>query len=329
MIDRTSSQATWSYAFWDGPGRPEDAFVETRLDGDAIAFEAAHAATPYLHLWRAETRGEIVLRPPVQPERLLIYFPGPGRLDVETSDGVLTCDAVTGLCTPLAAVRRIRKAAGRAGSGLTVAQDPLRHRLSNLLGRPLHKPLVFERQFAIDSGAKSPAEVLIAAMLEPSLAVSLRRSRTAASELSWAIMDVLLESLPHNYSHLIGALRATALPRHIRRALEIIEAAEDPATLTTADLARLCGVSVRALQYGFRAFLDQSPATYARNLRLARAKADIQADPRRPLVQIARRWGFANPTRFKRAFVEAFGLSPADARAPAIEGPRPASDGDG
>lgn len=325
MHDHAPSVADASPEFWHWRDRSEDAVGKT-LGADPVAVEAAHAATPYLHLWRSEIRNDAVARLPAQPERLLVYFPGTGRLDVETSDGVLTCDEVRGLCAPVSAVRRVRKRAGRIGSGLTVAQDRLYHRLSHLLQRPLHKPLAFEKQFTIADGASAPAEALIAAMLEPNLILSLRRSPTAVSALASALIDVLLESLPHNYSHVIGALRAPALPRHIRRALEIIEAAQDPTTLNTADLARRCGVSVRTLQYGFRAFLDQSPASYARNLRLARARTDIQADPERPLLQIARRWGFANPTRFKRAFIQAFGLSPADVRTLAINRLPPSSE---
>lgn len=337
MTDHSRLHQPWGYEFWDWKRHPDEAagagrrfgdetVIETRVPGDEVAFGAAHAATPHLHVWRSEAHSDVVLRPTAQPERLLIYLPGPGRIDVETKDGKLICDGANGLCTPLAAVERIHKYAGRAGGGLTVAQGRLRERLSNLLRRPLHKPLVFERQFKNDGGGKSPVEVLITAVLEPSLATSLRRSHAAACEISWAIIDVLLESLPHNYSHLIGVLRATAMPAHIRRALEIIETIDDPAALNTADLAHRCGVSARTLQYGFRDFLDQSPASYARSLRLARARADILLDPRRPLSQTARRWGFANPTRFKRAFSEAFGVSPMDVRALAIDSPQAATD---
>lgn len=337
MTDHSRLREPWGYEFWDWNRHPDEVpvagrrfgdetVIETRHTGDEIAFGAAHAATPHLHVWRSEARSDVVLRPTARPDRLLIYLPGPGRLEVETKDGRLICDTVRGLSTPIAAVERIRKYAGRVGGGLTVAQGRLRERLSNLLRRPLHKPLVFERQFTNDSGQKSPVEALITAVLEPSLATSLRRSHTAASEITWAIIDVLLESLPHNYSHLIGLLRPTAMPGHIRRALEIIQTSDDPAALNTADLARRCGVSTRTLQYGFRDFLDQSPASYARSLRLARARADILADPRRPLSQTARRWGFANPTRFNRAFGEAFGVSPMDVRALAIDAPQMAKD---
>ena len=77
------------------------------------------------------------------------------------------------------------------------------------------------------------------------------------------------------------------------------------------DLARAMGVSIRSLQYGFRHFLDISPADHIRNVRLERARRDLLDLQDSPLAEIAGRWGFANLARFNARFRNAFGETPA------------------
>ena len=102
-------------------------------------------------------------------------------------------------------------------------------------------------------------------------------------------------------------------PDTLRRAVRFIE---DNAALelTAADVARAASVSVRALQLAFRRHLDTTPMAYLRQVRLARARCELEAarEESVTVTSVASRWGFGNPGRFAAQFRDAFGASPSE-----------------
>jgi AraC-like DNA-binding protein len=78
------------------------------------------------------------------------------------------------------------------------------------------------------------------------------------------------------------------------------------------DVARACGVSVRALHYGFARFRGRGPAEALRDIRLAQARhALIEARlTGLKVAEIARRAGFPNASQFSRDYRAHFGESP-------------------
>ncbi|GGQ77040.1 AraC family transcriptional regulator [Couchioplanes azureus] len=101
-------------------------------------------------------------------------------------------------------------------------------------------------------------------------------------------------------------------PATVRRAVAYIDAhAADP--VTAADIAAAAGVSVRALQAGFRRHLDTTPLGYQRRVRLERAHRDLQAaDPTTgaTVATVARRWGFTDMSRFAADYRTTYGQPP-------------------
>ena len=105
------------------------------------------------------------------------------------------------------------------------------------------------------------------------------------------------------------AAQRTAAPRSVRRAIACIEEhAHEP--ITVDDIAQAAGISARGLQYAFRRALGVTPTEYLRRERLARAHAELQDGWRMPVAEIARKWGFASPSRFAKHYREAYGRSP-------------------
>ncbi len=83
------------------------------------------------------------------------------------------------------------------------------------------------------------------------------------------------------------------------------------ACLTTADLARVAGVSVRALQDGFQRELGMSPVAYVRNVRLDRVHAELCERPAEvSITEVATRWGFFHLSRFSAQYRRRFGVLP-------------------
>lgn len=105
------------------------------------------------------------------------------------------------------------------------------------------------------------------------------------------------------------AAQRVAAPRTVRRAIAYMEAhAHEP--ITVDDVAEAAGISTRGLQYAFRRALGVTPTEYLRNERLARAHAELQEGTGMPVAEVARRWGFASPSRFAKHYRATYGRSP-------------------
>jgi AraC-like DNA-binding protein len=139
-------------------------------------------------------------------------------------------------------------------------------------------------------------------------AVPATQSRLLAQQM---LVTTLL-AVPHSLSARLQEPAAPALDAKVQAALRLV-AAEQYADRTVLDLAAELGISLRALELGFRRELHTTPREYLRSSRLARVHEELaRADMRRTTVStVAYKWGFANHGRFARAYREMFGESPA------------------
>jgi AraC-like DNA-binding protein len=104
------------------------------------------------------------------------------------------------------------------------------------------------------------------------------------------------------------------VPARIRRAVRLVEEHADE-ELTIARLAQVAGVGVRTLQLGFQEHVGMSPSAYLRDVRLDRARAELESggrDERTTVTSVAQRWGFAHVPRFAGAYRHKFGVLPSE-----------------
>jgi transcriptional regulator GlxA family with amidase domain len=79
------------------------------------------------------------------------------------------------------------------------------------------------------------------------------------------------------------------------------------------DIARAAYVTVRAVQLAFRRHLDTTPTAYLRQVRLERAHQqlrDLSPDDGATVIEIAARWGFADPSHFRGLYRRTYGQPP-------------------
>lgn len=91
-------------------------------------------------------------------------------------------------------------------------------------------------------------------------------------------------------------------PRHLRKALDLLEA-EPERAWTASRLAAACGVARRTLQKHFRLFVGCSPLRYLREVRLDRVHRELlggKADA--TVTEIATRCGFNHLGRFAQCY---------------------------
>jgi len=126
-------------------------------------------------------------------------------------------------------------------------------------------------------------------------------------------VDAVLEAWPHNFSQVLRRPEALIAPRHVRQAIDYIQAHPE-IQVSGTDLARLANVSLRALQEGFRRFAGTSIVGYQRQVRLERAYETLRQGTPASVTEVALRLGFSNVGRFSQYFLSAYGVSPADVR---------------
>jgi AraC family transcriptional regulator, L-arginine-responsive activator len=100
-------------------------------------------------------------------------------------------------------------------------------------------------------------------------------------------------------------------------ALQLMEAnIEDP--LATDEIAGLVGISRRQLERLFRQYLGAMPSKYYLNLRLSKARTQLQRTSK-SVVQISLASGFASAAHFSNAYRDRFGVTPREERRNWIE----------
>ncbi|WP_276142977.1 AraC family transcriptional regulator [Rhodococcus sp. T2V] len=194
--------------------------------------------------------------------------------------------------------------------------------LASLLGRSPVEPIRFN--FRMDLGGAREGSFLRALQL---LRTELQRPDGMTSDpvmaggLAGLVMTGLLRGQPHNYSDQLSDVGRAEPPAVIRNAVELIETrAAD--ILSVTDVARGAGLSVRALEEGFRRHVGMPPMAYLRELKLARIHSELQrSEPdQTTAAAVARRWGFNHYGRFTATYRARYGASPVETlqRSPSV-----------
>jgi AraC-like DNA-binding protein len=193
--------------------------------------------------------------------------------------------------------------------------------LSAMLGRPISTHPRFDFRLDHSPGRLSAFRRAVD-LVDEELAGSggLTDVPAMSARLGRLVIAGLLVSQPHDYTDELTGRSAAAGPRAIRAALAAIE--ERPAELqVVSDIAKASGLSVRALDEGFRRHVGTPPMAYLRRVRLARAHEELgRADPEQTTATtVARNWGFWHYGRFAAEYRKTYGRTPAETlREPAV-----------
>lgn len=147
------------------------------------------------------------------------------------------------------------------------------------------------------------------------LLLAIRPVLAAPQRASELFIDHVAMALATHVAHTYGGMRARpdasagALARwQERRAKELI-AANLTGNIALADLAKVCGLSVRHFTRAFRGSTGMSPHEWLLHLRMERAK-QLLKNSRLMLSDIALDCGFADQSHMTRTFQRCLGLPP-------------------
>ena len=126
-----------------------------------------------------------------------------------------------------------------------------------------------------------------------------------------ALISTLLVSMPHNRGRDLEAAATSIAPFFVRRVEHFIEE-NARCAISLADLAGVAGVSMRALQLGFRRFRNTTPMAYLRALRLELARRELARAGREggSVASVANVCGLWHLGRFAGDYQTRFGESP-------------------
>ena len=132
------------------------------------------------------------------------------------------------------------------------------------------------------------------------------------TEFEQALIVAFLSAHRHNFSELLEGTAKETAPRAVRLAEEYIEASWNRA-ITIEELAAQTNTSVRSLYAAFKKSRGYSPMTFAKTVRLRRARQMLlEANPRTSVSQVAFKCGFGNLGHFANDFRQMFGELPSE-----------------
>lgn len=135
-------------------------------------------------------------------------------------------------------------------------------------------------------------------------------SHIAATEIARTLIIKFLMCHRHNYSHLLLCEPPQISSAAVRTVEEFIEANWDK-PIDIEKMVSVAQVSARSLFRQFRKHRGYSPADFAKQVRLGRARELLeQSSASGSVIQVALKCGFQNPGHFARDYRNAFGELP-------------------
>lgn len=255
---------------------------------------------------------EVRINPGELESFFLVQIPLAGAADVACGhERIVSTPELASVPSPTEHLS-MRWAAGNPQLIVWIDRFALETQLGQLLARQPSKPITFSLGMNLTLPAsRSWLAIVDLLRQEADNGRGMLSQPAAVRQFEGLLMTQLLLAHPSNYTPALLGQQPRVAPLAVRRAMELIEAhAAEP--LTVEDIAEAVGVSVRALQDGFRRHADTTPLSYLRDVRMARVRAELSAsDPGTTTVtEIACRWGFFHTGRFSVAYRQRFGESP-------------------
>lgn len=178
------------------------------------------------------------------------------------------------------------------------------------LGHPLGRPLNFD--VALDFNRPTHATVRRLVMLlcdDMETGGALGKGLTGAS-FADVLLTALIQGQRHSYTDAMEGRAASIAPAHVKKAERFMrERVAEPIGLP--EIAQAAGVSVRALQDGFRRFRETTPLESLRAIRMEAARAELLAGAcGETVTNVALKWGFTHLSRFAGTYRQRFGETP-------------------
>jgi len=196
---------------------------------------------------------------------------------------------------------------------IKIHQTDMEAALVRRIGMPVRDPLVFEPAPCVLSGRSATLGRMIDLLAQDFEHEGSFFDGPGGGDAKQILLDMMLNVLPHNYTHLMSDTSPTLRPRHVRHAAAYVHSHSSD-VIGLDDMVRASGVSRRSLHAGFRKYYGVTPMAYLRNVRLDNARLMLtQKGAGDVLVtDVALDCGFNHLSKFAQAYKERFGELPSE-----------------
>lgn len=313
-----SVQSVVSFELQDADGLAEhisQRFAPVEIEAvrpiDRFSMTGTYGRVAGIDFSRSQVQGEFRIIPKRHYDGVFFMFPTDGHLVFHQSCENVASSPTTAVAVEGTACRSMEFLADSSFCGVVIDRSVFAGRLSALLGRPIVERPVFRTALDMALGSAGALRSLIMCITGPEFGPQLNRTSLTGERIREVLVDFVLEAWPNSYSEILSRPVPVIAPQHVKLAVDFMHQHAQMLPSGT-ELAALSGVSLRALQHGFRRFMGVSIGAYQRQLRLERARADFLREPWVSVEEVALRWGFTNAGRFSRYFKAAYGIFPAD-----------------
>lgn len=270
-----------------------------------------HAAFGEVSLSRLKYGASVSIEPDRLGDFFLVQMPLAGHAEIHSGDDeILSTPDLASVLSPSDPIR-MRWSADNDQLMVRISRRRLERCAAAQLGRELDRPLRFE--LGMDWQRQPAWTCLLAYLLQcADHGVAGESQRLLGAQIEQLVATTLLCVQPHSLSHARPARCGPVLPRHVRKVEDFLQTHADQ-PISADQLAQLAGVSLRSLYAGFQQFCGASPMQYLKQIRLDRARADLQGNSALTTVAgIALAWGFEHLGRFSVDYKKRFGESPGE-----------------
>ncbi|MBJ9698550.1 AraC family transcriptional regulator [Burkholderia cenocepacia] len=281
----------------EGGGRIDLQFRNLKISGDMTVSRLSYGT-------------DVAIDPTDRDEVLLLQMPSSGKANVRYGSYEVSIDPQRYGLIDVRRVEQARYDADFSALVLRIRLSRIREHVQTWLGYPLRREFAFHDHMDVGSSAAqrwAPIAGMLGSFVDHA-STSFPGKMMASVEDT--VLTALLFSQSHSFDDEIRRPGSLPAPRHVKRAEEyVLEHAGDD--LSTPLLAAHVNVSVRALFDGFRNFRHMTPTDFIRQVRLERARADLQAGGQ-TVSAIASKWGFRHLGNFATHYRKRYGESPVD-----------------
>ena len=196
---------------------------------------------------------------------------------------------------------------------IKIHQTDMEAALARLIGMPVRDPLVFDQVPCPLSGGAATLGRMIDLLTQDFEQEGSFFDGPGSGNAKQMLLDMMLNALPHNYTHLLSDTSPTLRPRHVRYAAAYIHS-HSREVVGLDDMVQASGVSRRSLHEGFRKYYGVTPMVYLRNVRLDNARLVFKQKGAGDVLvtDVALDSGFNHLSKFARAYKERFGELPSE-----------------
>jgi len=285
--------------------------IEPVRPADLLSMSGTYGQVAGIDFSRARVQGEFRVFPKQLYDGVFFIFPTAGSLVFHQTRETFASSLTVAVAAEGLACRSMDFLSDSEFCGVVIERPALVARLSALLGHPVVEKPAFQPTLDMASGGARALKSLVTCITSPDFGPQLNRASLTAERIRETLVDLMLEAWPNSHSEMLHRPPPMIAPQHVKLAVEFIH--DHMRMLPSGtELAALSGVSLRALQTGFRRFVGVSIGAYQRQIRLERARADLLREPTASIEEIALRWGFTNAGRFSRYFQAAYGVFPTE-----------------